>query len=75
MINLRDKLKIDKSFKDRVKRFQSILKTQDNENDKAFKFLCKDMKIKLNSEEETILWDHIFNGSNWMVEYVKKEPQ
>jgi hypothetical protein len=68
---MREKLKIDKSFKDRIKRFHLILKTQDKENDKAFKFLCKDMKIKPKSEEADILWDHVFNRSNWMVKYTK----
>ena len=67
-----EKLKIDKSFKNRIDRFHLILKTQDKENDKAFKFLCRDMKIKLKSQEADILWDHVFNNSDWMVEYTKK---
>ncbi len=52
-----------------VKNLRKIVKTYDSAIDDLFWDLCNDLKIDPEGEDGETLWDHIYNGTNWTVEF------
>jgi hypothetical protein len=63
------KLQIDKKFTDEIRKAQFEIDTLSNRQEHIVNELSKTLGITDGSEEYDILWDHIFNGSDWMIEY------
>jgi hypothetical protein len=63
------KLQIDKKFTDEIRKARFEIDTLGNRQEDIVNELSKTLGITDGSEEYDILWDHIFNGSDWMVEY------
>jgi hypothetical protein len=63
------KLQIDKKFTDEIRKARFEIDTLANRQEHIVKELAKTLSIPDGTEEYDILWDHIFNGSDWMVEY------
>lgn len=63
------KLQIDKKFTDEIRKAQFEIDTLGKRQDHILKELAKTLSIVDGTEEYDILWDHIFNGSDWMIEY------
>jgi|LakMenEpi03Aug12_release.lakeMendotaPanAssembly.Ray.scaffolds.fasta_scaffold4515312_1 hypothetical protein len=63
------KLQIEKKFTDEVRKAQFEIDTLGKRQDHILKELAKTLSIVDGTEEYDILWDHIFNGSDWMIEY------
>lgn len=63
------KLQIDSKFKDRVDRTKHEIAVLRNRQE----FLAQELAVELNvpyeSPEYEILWDHIFNDTDWTVTY------
>ena len=63
------KLKISKKHQKSIKVFKKII-TQNREiEDRLFAALAS--KMMLTASEQEILWDHIYNDSDWTVEFEK----
>jgi hypothetical protein len=63
------KLQIDKKFIDEIHKAQFEIDTLSKRQDHILNELSKTLGITDGSKEYDILWDHIFNGSDWMIEY------
>ena len=63
------KLQIDKKFTDEIRKARFEIDTLGNRQEDIVNELSKTLGITDGSEEYDILWDHVFNGSDWMVEY------
>ena len=63
------KLQIEKKFTDEVRKAQFEIDTLGKRQDHILKELAKTLSIPDGTQEYDILWDHIFNGSDWMIEY------
>ena len=63
------KLQIDKKFTDEIRKAQFEIDTLGKRQDHILTELAKTLNIPDGTEEYDILWDHIFNGSDWMIEY------
>jgi hypothetical protein len=63
------KLQIDKKFTDEIRKARFEIDTLGKRQEHILNELSKTLGITDGSEEYDILWDHIFNGSDWMVEY------
>lgn len=63
------KLQIDKKFTDEIKKARFEIDTLGNRQEDIVNELSKTLGITDGSEEYDILWDHLYNGTDWMVEY------
>jgi hypothetical protein len=63
------KLQIDKKFTDEIRKARFEIDTLGNRQEDIVNELSKTLGITDGSEEYDILWDHLYNGSDWMVEY------
>jgi hypothetical protein len=63
------KLQIDKKFTDEIRKAQFEIDTLSKRQEDIVNELSKTLSITDGSDEYDILWDHIFNGSDWMIEY------
>ena len=63
------KLQIDKKFTDEIRKAQFEIDTLNKRQEDIVKKLAKTLSIPDGTQEYDILWDHIFNGSDWTVEY------
>ena len=63
------KLQIDKKFTDEIRKARFEIDTLGNRQEDIVNELSKTLGITDGSEEYDILWDHVFNGSDWMIEY------
>ena len=63
------KLKISKQNQKLVKNFKKIVVKNREIEDRLFAALAS--KMMLNASEEEILFDHVYNDTNWTVELEK----
>ncbi len=63
------KLQIDKKFTDEIRKAQFEIDTLNKRQEDIVKKLAKTLSIPDGTQEYDLLWDHIFNGSDWTVEY------
>lgn len=63
-------VKISKKHQTEIVKIKKLLHKHRAEEDKIVAKLLKSMKLK-GDEAETV-WDHIYNDTNWCVEYTKK---
>ena len=63
------KLQIDKKFTDEIRKAQFEIDTLSNRQEHIVNELSKTLGITDGSEEYDILWDHLYNGTNWTLEY------
>jgi RNAse (barnase) inhibitor barstar len=63
------KLQIDKKFTDKIRKARFEIDTLGNRQEDIVNELSKTLGITDGSEEYDILWDHLYNGTDWMVEY------
>ena len=63
------KLQLDKKFTDEIRKAQFEIDTLTKRQEHIVKELAKTLSIPYGTLEYDILWDHIFNGSDWTVEY------
>jgi len=60
------KLVIKKKYQKRIKRFKDMLLKRQLREDKRFDRIAASMG--LSEEESKILWDHVYNDTEWTVE-------
>ena len=65
------KLKINKKYKSSIKDVRGLIKASMKYQDRQIENLAEKLSIEKDSPEYEILWDHIMNGSDWMIEFVK----
>ena len=65
------KLVIKKKYQKRIKRFKDMLLKRQLREDKRFDRIAASMG--LSEEENKILWDHVYNDTEWTVEMEKAE--
>jgi hypothetical protein len=63
------KLQIDKKFTDDIRKAQFEIDTLSKRQEHIVQELAKKLGIPDGTQEYDLLWDHIFNGSDWTVEY------
>jgi hypothetical protein len=63
------KLQIDKKFTDEIRKAQFEIDTLSKRQEHIVQELAKKLGIVDGTQEYDLLWDHIFNGSDWTVEY------
>jgi RNAse (barnase) inhibitor barstar len=63
------KLQIDKKFTDEIRKARFEIDTLAKRQEHIVNELSKTLGITNDSEEYDILWDHLYNGSDWTVEY------
>lgn len=63
------KLQIEKKFTDEIRRAQFEIDTLAKRQEHIVNELSKTLSITNGSEEYDILWDHLYNGTDWTVEY------
>lgn len=64
-----NKLKLNKKQQKEITRLRKLIKKHNMEEDREFEALITSMHV--NDEQAEIIWDHIYNGTKWSVEYVK----
>lgn len=64
-------VKISKKNQAEIAKIKKLLYKHRAEEDKIVAKLLKSMKLKDGVEEE-IVWDHIYNDTDWCVEYSKE---
>jgi hypothetical protein len=60
------KIKINKTQQKEIKKIRKIIKEHHVEEEKLVGKLTASME--LTGEDAVILWDHVYNGSTWMVD-------
>jgi len=65
------KLVIKKKYQKRIQRFKNTLIKSQLRQEKRFERIAASMG--LSEEESQILWDHIYNDTEWTVEMEKAE--
>lgn len=63
------KLQIEKKFTDEIRKAQFEIDTLAKRQEHIVNELSKTLGITNDSEEYDILWDHLYNGTDWTVEY------
>jgi hypothetical protein len=63
------KLQIDKKFTDEIRKAQFEIDTLSKRQEHIVNELSKTLSITDGSDEYDILWDHLYNGTDWTVEY------
>lgn len=64
-------VKISKKNQAEIAKIKKLLYKHRLEEDKIVAKLLKSMKLK-DSVEEEIVWDHIYNDTDWCIEYSKE---
>lgn len=64
-------VKISKKNQAEIAKIKKLLYKHRVEEDKIVAKLLKSMKLK-DSVEEEIVWDHIYNDTDWCIEYSKE---
>lgn len=62
-------IKINKKHKKEIDAFRKDILAEMAAQDKVFSKLCKKLNINPDGENGDALFDHIYNDSNWTVEY------
>lgn len=62
-------IKINKKHKKEIDAFRKDILAEMAAQDKVFSKLCKKLNIDPESEDGDAVFDHIYNDSNWTVEY------
>ena len=65
------KLVIKKKYQKRIKNFKDMILKSQLRQDKRFERIAASMG--LSEEESKVLWDHIYNDTEWTVEMEKAE--
>jgi hypothetical protein len=60
------KININKKHQEEILKFKKLIESHRKEEDKFFEGLIASMNIS--DEQVEIIWDHIYNDSDWMVE-------
>jgi hypothetical protein len=60
---------LDKKHKKAVDAARKEIVKHTKAQDATFLRLCKKLKVDGNSPEGDSLWDHIFNDTDWVIEY------
>lgn len=63
------KLQLDKKFTDEIRKAQFEIDVLNKRQEDIVNELSKTLGITNGSEEYDILWDHLYNGTDWTVEY------
>lgn len=63
------KLQIDKKFTDEIRKAQFEIDTLSKRQEHIVNELSKTLGITDGSDEYDILWDHLYNGTDWTIEY------
>lgn len=63
---MKPKLRINKQYQEKILVLKQIAENNRKREDEIFDAIAEEMK--LSPSENEILWDHIYNGSDWMVE-------
>lgn len=66
-----NKLQLNKKLKVKLDATRAKVLALEEKQDKLVTSLAKDLKIKEGTEYYEILWDHIFNGSDWCITYTE----
>lgn len=66
---MKPKLKINKQCQEKILILKEIAENNRKREDKIFDAIAEEMK--LSPSENEILWDYIYNDSDWMVELEK----
>jgi hypothetical protein len=66
-----NKLYIEKKWKIKINKTKVEINQLQVQQDEIFSSLAKKMKIAEGTEDFQILWDHIYNDSEWMITYEK----
>jgi hypothetical protein len=66
-----NKLYIEKKWKIKINKTKVEINQLQVQQDEIFSSLAKKMKIAEDTEDFEILWDHIYNDSEWMITYEK----
>jgi hypothetical protein len=53
----------------KINNIKKIIRKNDKDEDKEFHRICKWMNIDPNGNDGEAVWDHIYNGSDWRIEY------
>lgn len=68
------KLTIDSKYKKDIIQIKDFVHSNDNVVDYIIKTLGERMQLQTDAEHE-ILWDHIMNDFDYMVEYTEEQPK
>ena len=66
-----NKLYIEKKWKIKINKTKVEINQLQVQQDEIFSSLAKKMKIAEDTEDFEILWDHIYNDSEWMITFEK----
>lgn len=66
-----NKLYIEKKWKIKINKTKVEINQLQVQQDEIVSSLAKKMKIAEDTEDFEILWDHIYNDSEWMITYKK----
>jgi hypothetical protein len=66
-----NKLYIEKKWKIKINKTKVEINQLQVQQDEIVSSLAKKMKIAEDTEDFEILWDHIYNDSEWMITYEK----
>lgn len=66
-----NKLYIEKKWKIKINKTKVEINQLQVQQDEIVSSLAKKMKIAEDTEDFEILWDHIYNDTEWMITYKK----
>jgi hypothetical protein len=66
-----NKLYIEKKWKSKINKTKVEIDQLHVQQEEIVSSLAKKMKIAEGTEDFQILWDHIYNDSEWMITYEK----
>lgn len=65
-------IKINKKHKKEIDAFRKDILSQQIAQDKIFSKLCKKLNIAPDSDDNDYLFDHVYNNTDWTVEYTNE---
>jgi len=66
-----NKLNLNKKLKVKLDATRAKVLALEQKQDKLVISLAKELNIKSGTEHYEILWDHIFNGSDWCITFTE----
>ena len=60
---------LEKKYKKSITAFQKKVVARMKAEEKEYNAFCVSLGLELGSESDETLWDHIFNQTDWTVEY------